>query len=95
MSHDWRLIFQGFAVAAVGASASMFYILGLSAVFVGRFPLAATTLAIASAGAIGFHQLVGRYLDTLDQRLGDDLGASNHRVAAQDGGEAGAADHTL
>ena len=95
MSHDWRLIFQGFAVAALGAGASMFYILGLSAIFVGRFPLAATTLAIAIAGAVGFHRLVGRYLDTLDQRLEDELGASNNRGAAQGRSESGAADQTL
>ncbi|MBA3483633.1 MAG: hypothetical protein H0T51_17635 [Pirellulales bacterium] len=94
MSHEWGLIARGFAIAALGASASMLYIVGLSAIFVGRFSLAATALAIAVVGAVGFRRLVGSYLDVLDQRLGDDLGAMNNRVAADASVGSVAAEHT-
>ena len=85
MSHEWGLIARGFAVACLGASASMLYIVGLSAIFVGRFSLAATALAIAVVGAVGFHRFVGSYLDVLDQRVGDERSAMNNCVAAEAG----------
>jgi hypothetical protein len=77
MSQGWGLIVRGFAIATLGASASMLYIVGLSAIFVGRFPLAATTLAFSVAGAVGFYRLIGRYLDVLDQRVEDNQSGMN------------------
>jgi hypothetical protein len=71
MTNEWGLIARGFAIAGLGAIASMLYIVGLSAIFVGRFPLAATALAIAVVGAVAFHRLVGSYLDVLDRRVGE------------------------
>jgi hypothetical protein len=94
MSHEWGLIARGFAVAGLGASASMLYIVGLSAIFVGRFSLAAAALAIAIVGAVGFQRFVGSFLDVLDARVGDEQIAMNNRGAAKAGGESGAAEHT-
>lgn len=71
MSHEWGLIGRGFAIAILGAGASILYIVGLSAIFVGRFPLAATTLALSVVGAVGFYRFVGSYLDVLDRRVED------------------------
>ena len=77
MSHEWGLIARGFAIAGLGASASMLYIIGLSAIFVGRFAVAAAALAAAVAGAVAFRRLVGGYLDILDQRVGAEIESSD------------------
>jgi hypothetical protein len=94
MSSEWGLIVRGFAIAALGAIASMLYIVGLSAIFVGRFSLAVALLAIAVLGAIAFRRLVGSYLDVLDERVGGGMGAINECMAAEARVESAAAEQT-
>lgn len=68
MSGDWSLIFRGFAVAAIGATATILYIIALSAAFVGRFVIAGAAVAAGVILAITFLRLIGRYLDAIDRR---------------------------
>jgi hypothetical protein len=87
MSHEWGLIARGFAIAGLGAIASMLYIVGLSAIYVGRFSVAAASLAAAVAGAVAFGWFVGGYLDILDERAtaGLDSESVNSRGATESG----------
>jgi membrane protein implicated in regulation of membrane protease activity len=68
MNNEWRLIVRGLFVAGLGAAASMLYIVGLSAAYVGRLTITAATLAAAAATAVLFRRFVRNYLDALDQR---------------------------
>jgi hypothetical protein len=71
VTSDWKLIGSGFAIAGLGAGATMLYIVGVSGVYIGRYAAGAGALAAASLLALAFHRLLGRYLDTLDSRAGD------------------------
>jgi membrane protein implicated in regulation of membrane protease activity len=68
MRSDWGLIARGLMIASLGAGASMLYIVGLSAFYVGRYTLAIWTLAGALMTAVLFHRLLTPYLDSLDRR---------------------------
>jgi hypothetical protein len=69
MNSDWMLIARGFFVAALGSGASMLYIVGLSAGYVGRFLLAGWSLGLALLLAVLFRRFLKYYLDALDQRI--------------------------
>jgi hypothetical protein len=68
MSDDWKLIARGFVVAGIGAWATIFYIISVSAAFIGRYTTA--TLAMVTAGLLSyaFLRLVTKYLDAIDDR---------------------------
>jgi hypothetical protein len=72
MTSDWKLIGTGFVIATTGAVATMLYIVGLSGVYVGRYAAGAIALGIACVLAIIFRRYLGRYLDVLDARAGND-----------------------
>ena len=75
MTSDWKLIGGGFAIAGLGASATMLYIVGVSGVYIGRYAAGAAALGAACLLALVFRRYLGRYLDTLDARAGDALDA--------------------
>jgi hypothetical protein len=93
MRGGWGLIVRGFAIACLGASASMLYIVGLSAGYVGRFSLAAIALILGALGAFGFYRLIGSYLDALDQRERSEISVMSSRVAADAGVDSVAVKH--
>jgi hypothetical protein len=71
MNNDWTLIVRGFAIAALGAVASMLYIVGVSAAYVGRSGVSGASLAAAVLLAMLFHRTLSPYLDALDRRAGE------------------------
>ena len=79
MTSDWRLIGGGFLIAALGSVATMLYIVGLSAIYVGRYPAGVIALSGACVLALIFRFYLVRFLDTLDARAGNggDDGESN------------------
>lgn len=66
MSGGWSLIVRGFAIAALGAGATAFYIVGASWLYIGRAIPGGVALAGALLGGIAFKRLLGPYLDLLD-----------------------------
>jgi hypothetical protein len=68
MNEEWALIAKGFIVAGLGAAASMLYIVALSAVYVGRYPLAVVLTVAAVTLAWFFKRLLAPYMDLLDAR---------------------------
>jgi hypothetical protein len=71
MTSDWKLIAAGFVVAGTGAVATMLFIVGLSAAYIGRYAAGAVALGGAGVLALLFHRMLGHYLDTLDARAGN------------------------
>jgi hypothetical protein len=70
MTSDWKLIGAGFGIAGLGSVATMLYILGASAVYIGRYAVGGGALAAAFVIALLFRRYLGRFLDTLDARAG-------------------------
>jgi hypothetical protein len=70
MTADWKLIWTGFAIAGTGAAATMLYIVGASAAYVGRFATSGLALVAACVLALTFRRYLGRYLDALAARAG-------------------------
>ena len=81
MSSDWKLIGAGFCIAGLGSAATMLYIVGVSAVYIGRYAVGGGALAAACVIALAFRRFLGRYLDTLDARAGDAGGDDNAPAA--------------
>jgi hypothetical protein len=71
MNSDWTLIVRGFTIATLGAVASMLYIVGVSAAYVGRSGVSGATLAAAVLLALLFHRTLSPYLDALDRRTSE------------------------
>ena len=75
MKSEWKLIAVGFGIAGIGSVSAMLYIVGLSALYIGRFAVGAAALIAACVAAFLFRRYLGSYLDTLDARAdgpGDD-----------------------
>jgi hypothetical protein len=70
MTSDWKLIAAGFAIAAAGAVAAMLYIVGLSALYIGRYAAGSAALGGACILSLIFRRYLGHYLDALDARAG-------------------------
>lgn len=70
MSSDWKLIAAGFGIAGLGSVATMLYIVGASAIYIGRYAVGGGALAAACVIAVVFRRRLGRFLDTLDARAG-------------------------
>ncbi|RIK85611.1 MAG: hypothetical protein DCC67_03540 [Planctomycetota bacterium] len=68
MSGEWKLILDGFVIAASGAAASMLYIVSASAGYVGKFTVAFSSLAVAAALTVAFFRWLQPYLNALDAR---------------------------
>lgn len=89
MNGEWKMIAQGFAVAVAGAASAMLLIVGGSAIYVGKFTVAAASLATAGCLAIGFRIAVRWYLNALEQREQDfviavETGSRRERTADND-----------
>jgi hypothetical protein len=74
MNPEWRLIWQGFGIALLGAVATMGYILALSNLLVGAPLVAAANGVGAVVLGIVFNALLRPYLDALERRSGGDEG---------------------
>jgi hypothetical protein len=92
MSSDWRLVFRGFAVAGIGACATILYIVGLSAAYIGKFTLSIAAMAIGAVLAFAFLRLIGPYLDAIDQREAAETTQMKPRVEAAGAMETGSAE---
>ncbi|MBA3481175.1 MAG: hypothetical protein H0T51_05100 [Pirellulales bacterium] len=82
MNGEWKLIGYGFGVATVGAVASMSFIVGVSALYVGKFTIGVWSLVAAGCLAIAFLTSLRPYLNALDRRLSatpSDLAAEKHQ----------------
>ena len=71
MTSDGKLIGSGFVIASIGAVATMLYIVGISGLYVGRYAAGVIALSCAAVLALIFHRYLGRFLDTLDLRVGN------------------------
>ena len=71
MTSDWKLIGLGFAIAGIGAVATMLYIVGISGLYIGRYTVGVIALGCGGVLAIIFFRYLGRFLDTLDLRAGN------------------------
>ena len=71
MTSDWKLIGAGVVIACVGAGATMLFIVGVSALYIGRYAACLIALGGACVLALLFNRLLGHYLDTLDARAGN------------------------
>lgn len=79
MNSEWGMVASGFAIAALGAGATILYITGVSCLYVGRFSAGGGALVGASLGAVAFRQFLGPYLDALDARVNDDPHQASHQ----------------
>jgi hypothetical protein len=70
MTSDWKLIVVGFAIAGIGAIATMLYIVGLSALYIGRYTAGWTALGAACVLSLICRRYLGHYLDALDAHAG-------------------------
>ena len=82
MSSDWTLVFRGFAVAGIGACATILYIVGVSAAYIGRYALSIAAMVIGAVLAFAFLRLIGSYLDAIDQREAAETSQMKQRVEA-------------
>ena len=82
MSNDWTLVFRGFAVAGIGACATILYIVGISAAYIGRFTLSIAAMVVGAVLAFAFLRLIGSYLDAIDQREAAETSQMKPRVEA-------------
>lgn len=94
MSGDWALVFRGFAVAGIGACATILYIVGISAAYIGRFTLSIAAIAIGAVFAFAFLRLIGPYLDAIDQRETAETSQMKARVGAAGAMETSSAETT-
>jgi Na+/proline symporter len=65
---DWSMIGRGLIVAGEGAVALMLVIVGISAGFVGKLPVAIACFVMASCLAVAFRVSLTPFLDALDRR---------------------------
>jgi hypothetical protein len=66
--NEWKMIGQGFIVAAMGAASSMLFIVAASAAYMGKFTIGAASIIVASSLAIAFRSCLRPFLDALDRR---------------------------
>ena len=68
MNGEWKMIGQGFIVAVMGATASMLFIVAVSAAYMGKFAIGVASIIVASCLAVGFRSCLRPFLDALDRR---------------------------